>query len=363
MTALNISLPKTNSAADQRTTVELNQRDDGPDVTDGAKSAVCGVMDPLFIASDIADDAKSADWGVTDLPPLPKPREPKEIVDDLKKLAATDRGKCLKLAREQMYAPQVMLSLASDFAICFGGPRVVRKPMSLGQEIEGKFDSRDIHPTLSSITKLKDGKYSGRLSSLHSVGKHSGRPSSLPSIVFDIGRLYLRISDGDAKDASTYEATDYRAVMDVISRAVWLFYEYYEVDEHESPVQVPFQENQLTRTIGIKRFDSAIALQSIEKWDDQLPVEVVKTNIRKSRFMFHACIAPALSCHVEDLLEPSRKQQNVQNPIPLVDSSMENFPIYGLKRKRKSLLWNRILQKTVLSNHPISSQNSKLTYK
>lgn len=308
MSAINIVPPKRliASAADQQITDELNPGDDRPDIIDDTKYAVCGVINSPPIASDITDDAESVDWGVFNPPPLPNPRDPKEIINDLKKLVATDHGKCLELAREQIYAPQVMLSLAGDFAICFGGPGVIREPISLGQKTEGKLDSRDIHPTLSSIARRKDGKYFGKHSSLHFVGKHSGTHSSLPSVVLDIGRLHLRIvSHDNAKDAPMYQATDYRAVMDVISRAVWLFYEYYEIDEDESPVKVPFQKNPLTKTIG-KHFDAAIALPSIEKWDDQLSAQVVKANIRKSCFMSHASIAPAVSRHVENQLEASR---------------------------------------------------------
>lgn len=309
MAALNIVVPKTNNAGDQQTTDELNQRNDGPDIIDDAKSAICSGVDPPSIASDIADDAESVDWGASDPPPPPKPREPKEIVGDLKKLVATDREKYFELAQEQIYTPPIMLSLAGDFAICFGGPGVVREPMSLGST-EGLVDSREIHPALSSIAKFKDGKYSGK----HS-GKRSSLPfiarkrSSLPSIVFDIGRLHQRISDRNAKYAPMYEMTDYRVFMDVISRAMWLFYEYYEGDD-DSPRKFSFQRNPLTKTIG-KKYDAAIALQSIENWDGQLTVEVVNRNIKNSCFMSHSCIAPALSRHVEDLLEASRKNDIV----------------------------------------------------
>lgn len=296
-----------------------------PDIIDGAKPVVGGVINQPSIASGIADDVELADWGVTDVPPQPKSREPKEIVDDLKNLDATDSEKCLKLAREQVHAPRVMLPLTSEFAISFGGFRLFRKPMSLGQKSKGRLDSRDIHPTLSNITKLKGGKHVGELSSLPFIGKHFGMPSSLPSIVFDIGRLHLRISDGDrakhtpfyegtdyrAFMAPMYEPTDYRAVMDVISRAVWLFYEYFRDDQYGSSEQIPFRKNSLTKKIGKKRFDSAIALQSIENWDDQLTVEVIEENIKTSCSMSHACIAPAVSRHVEEILEASRKQKDV----------------------------------------------------
>ena len=62
MTTLNIVVSfKTNSAAGQQLTDELNQHDDSPDIIDNAKSAVGGMIDPPSIASDTADDAESVD--------------------------------------------------------------------------------------------------------------------------------------------------------------------------------------------------------------------------------------------------------------------------------------------------------------
>ena len=64
----------------------------------------------------------------------------------------------------------------------WGGPGVVREPLSLGQKIDGKLDSREIHPALSRIAKPKDGKHFGKHSSLPFIDKHSGTQSIFFSI-------------------------------------------------------------------------------------------------------------------------------------------------------------------------------------
>lgn len=278
MTVLHTLPFKFNSAIDQPTSDEQNQRDDGPN---------------------LAGDTKSAGWTVTDPPPLPKAREPKEILYDLRNLDFTSNAEVTKLAREKLFAPQVMLRLTEDYYVCFGGPGLVRAPMKMEKNIH----SRDIHPTLSAITKPDNP--AGRF---------------LPSVVFDIGRLSLKTDDA-APEGSTYQPTDYRVVLDIKSGGIWLFYEYYKLDPDDLVEKIEFSMNEtMEKRVG-KKFVSAKVLSSVKDWNDDLNVTAMETNMKESCNEVHAYIAPALSNYVEEQLKSSPKRRIISFPPLRTQSS------------------------------------------
>ncbi|KAG8525579.1 uncharacterized protein KY384_009223 [Bacidia gigantensis] len=245
--------------------------------------------------NDKPDNTKSADfqsWKMTDLPPLPKARAPNEILNDLKALVFTD-DEGLKLLREQMFTPRVMLPLAGDFYVWFGGPDLARAPLELGDEI----DSRDIHPSVSEIK---------RPTSIMSWLKPNKR---LPREVFDIGRLYLKTHDA-TNGGPAYQSIKYRVVLDMFTEAVWLFYEYHELDpEDDSIIKTDFLQSETLKIGGQKSFDSAMILNSIKDWNEDLTMEVIRENIKESGFMSHVYIAPALSRTVEEHSKSSRQRR------------------------------------------------------
>lgn len=292
MIVLDILVSEVNSATDQPSSDEPNQRNDSPD---------------------IANDVESTGWEVTDPPPLPEAREPGEILNDLQKLDFTSDPKVLELAREQLFAPRVMLPLARDYAteyateyhVCFGGPRLVRGPIDMGENI----DSQHIHPTLSTLSRFK------KRPSIKSLF------SPLPRVVFDIGRLYLKTHDV-ANEGPTYQPTNYRVVLDLKSGAIWLFYEYYDFDSDDLVEEIEFLMNEKLQLRVKKSFDSAKILNSVEEWNNSLTVKTIEDNIKKFGFMSHAYIAPAKSNTVGEQLKSSFKRSKwLSSPISSVKSS------------------------------------------
>jgi hypothetical protein len=279
MTVLH-SLPfKANSAADQPTSDEQNQRDNSPRLVGGAKSA---------------------GWTVTDPPSLPKARESEEILKDLRDLDVDNNAEVTKLAREQLFAPQVMLRLAGDYYVCFGGPGLEREPMKLKTKTKKRIDSRDIHPTLSRIKKPNNPT----------------SPRRLPRVVFDIGRLSLKTDDA-AREGSVYEQTDYRVVLDMKSRGIWLFYEYYKLNPDDLVEKIEFSMNKtLRRRVG-KEFDSAKVLNSITDWNNDLSVTTVEKIMKESCGEVHAYITPALSINVKKQLRT--KSSKSREKVPSTD--------------------------------------------
>ena len=350
MTALGLVLPKTNSAADEQATDEPNEHGDGSGDVDGTESAGWA---PPSICSDSADDAEHEGWGLTDPPPLPSARKPEEILDDLKSLVASDSKKRFELVQEQTLAPPVMVPLAGKFAICYGGPSMVRGPMSPEGTLSGSIDSRDTDPTLSKIVRFSNGDRSIQILQLliqilqlRALGR---KYRSLPLVVFDIGRLYLKKPASKEKETFTYQPTDYRAVMDRDSKAVWLFYEYYEVDEDESTTKVPFRLNSPLAKYTGHEFDSAIVLRSIEQWDDELTDPIIKKTITESCFMSGVHLAPTLIGSVQDLVEASQKQR------PQAISPKKKGILGGLNQKMSAKIHSRRWNEKFLAKTPFES--------
>ena len=256
-------LGKANNSADQSNSDGPNQHNDGPDA---------------------ATHTEPVHWEVDGPPPLPEARGSKEILKDLKDLIPTrDKFEALDLAREQLFAPPVMLHLAGEYYVKFGGPELVRGPMDAGDPT----DSRDIHLTLSNLTKPANSRFQ----------KNQAR---LPSFVFDIGRLYL------INKSSAYQPTNYRVVLDVVTGEIWLLFEYYQIDLDNPAKKVQYLKENILEMKVQKRFDSAMVLDSIKRWDDSLTVEVMEWNMIKTGVKSGTYMTPATVQSVEDLLVSQR---------------------------------------------------------
>ena len=289
---------KANTSADQSNSDGPNQRDDHPDA---------------------ATDTESV-WEIEDPPPLPKAREPQEILSDLKGLILIqDKFKGLELAREQLFAPPVMLRLAGDYFVKFGSPDLVRGPMDAGDKI----DSMDIHPFLSNIRKDPTST--------------PGTQRELPSFVFDIGKLYLRDT------SSAYQPTDYRVVLDAATGSIWLFYEYYQIGLDDSTEKVQYLVKNPLEVKLHKRFDSARVLVSVEGWDDDLTVEETERSIRETgRMSFTGnYMTPATTHAVEELLgTPRANNENlaaVHQGLPPKKKTVADVPplLSSLSRQQR----------------------------
>ena len=131
MTALGILLAKVDSVVDRSHSEKQSRRDVGAEIAD------------FFSSRNLKD---------THLTPLPKARPADDILKDLRNLDFDSDEDFRKLSSEQLFAPVVMLPLAGDYYVDFGGPRPARKLMDLGRG-KMKIDTRAIHLTLSGITK------------------------------------------------------------------------------------------------------------------------------------------------------------------------------------------------------------------
>ena len=226
------------------------------------------------------DDAESIDWEIIDPPPLPKARKAEEILNALRKLDSTSHTEVLELAQEQLYAPMVMLPLSRDYYVSFGGPRLGREPMDIG-EGKDKIDTRNIHRTLSTINQPR---------------KPSPKSKDLPTVIFDIGQLSLGTHAGQE---FTYQPTDYRVVLDMLSRSVWLIYGYYQFDLDDVARKVEFLENKTMKDRFGDNFDSAKLLSSVTEWKHGLEEKTISSNIKESGSMRMGCIAPVLVAEVQ----------------------------------------------------------------
>jgi len=227
------------------------------------------------------------------LPPLPKARAADNILSELRNVHLTSDEDFKSLSREQLFAPVVMLPLAGDYYVGFGGPRPAREPMDFSTG-KIKIDSRDIHPTLSGIKKPK-----GFLRSF---------VSDVPKVVFDIGGLFIK-SHATTPDGDAYQPTYYRVVLDVNTGAIWLFYEYYQFDPDFKEEKVEFCMNETLKERVNRTFDTAKILDSIKEWRVGLNSTTVERNMRKSGAMARAYLTAALSANVEEYLKAPIKRR------------------------------------------------------
>ncbi|CAG8949003.1 hypothetical protein HYFRA_00002131 [Hymenoscyphus fraxineus] len=195
-------------------------------------------------------------------------REPQEILHDLKRLDFDRKDEFLGfwLAREKVFTTPVMIPLVEDYYVAFGGPGLAR-PKGRGA------GGRDVHETFSIVG---------------ATGK-----SRLPAVVvFDIGDLCVKKGEG-------YESTEFRVVMDMWSKEVWIFYEYCKGNDEGAVEKNPFAMNGVFYQRTGKIFDSAKILNSIRDWNGGLEVETVEKNIKRSAANIGPYIEPALSDYVE----------------------------------------------------------------
>ena len=188
-----------------------------------------------------------------------------------------------------------MFNLAGDYYVGFGGHRAAREPMDFGTA-KIKIDSRDIHPTLSGIQKP-----AGFLRSL---------VSDVPKVVFDIGGLFIK-SNATTSDGDAYQPTYYRVVLDVNTGAIWLFYEYYQLDPDFKEEKVEFCMNETLKERVVRTFDRAKVLDSIKEWRDGLNPTTIERNMRKSGAMAHAYLIVLLSANVEESLKAPIKRRYI----------------------------------------------------
>lgn len=111
-----------------------------------------------------------------------------------------------------------------------------------------KIDTRAIHLTLSGITKPN--------------GKWLSKASDVPQVIFVIGRLIIK-SDATTPER-VYQPTDYRAVLDLSTEAIWLLYEYYQFDPDFKAEMVEFCMNKTLEERVNQTFDTVKILDSIK---------------------------------------------------------------------------------------------------
>ena len=157
MTVLDILLAKANSAADQSHFKKRSHRDDG---------------------ADVVDVAASPSLNVTLLTPLPKARAADNILNELRNVHLNSDEDFTNLFREQLFAPVVMLPLAGDYYVGFGGPRPAREPMDFGT-------GKKIRLTVVIFIRLCQELRS-------QAGFLRGLVSDVPKVVFDIGGLFIK---------------------------------------------------------------------------------------------------------------------------------------------------------------------------
>ncbi|MCJ1467836.1 hypothetical protein MMC07_006461 [Pseudocyphellaria aurata] len=244
--------PKANIAADQPHIEKRSQRDDG-------------------------DDAASPSSLLT---PLPEARTADTILIRLKKLHLTSDEDLKNLYRERRRVPVVMLPLAGDYCVAFGRPRLAREPFDFGTG-ETRIDTHDIHPFLSGIN--------------WSEASLCGLVSDIPKLVFDIGGLFLK----SHAPTDTYHPIDYRVVLDMHTRAIWLLYEYSPHDPDPD-----FQEEEkvafcMNATWILQQFDPAKVLDSTSPFRDGLDPIAIEKNMRNNDAVARVYFAGILYVDVE----------------------------------------------------------------
>ncbi|MCJ1461646.1 hypothetical protein MMC07_000243 [Pseudocyphellaria aurata] len=226
----------------------------------------------------VADDAASPSSLLT---PVPKTRAD-DILNRLKKLHLTSED-LKNLYPEKRRGPVVMLPLAGDYYVSFGLPRLAREPVDWGTG-PTKIDTHDIHPFLSAIKRTE--------------GSLRGLGSDVPKVVFDIGRLHIKLK-ATAPNGDAYEPCYYRVLLDMVTRAIWLCYEYYQYDPDLQEEKVDFCMNEVLEERVDCAFDTAKILDSITEWTDGLKPATIEKNMRESGAMARAHLTAFLYAELE----------------------------------------------------------------